>query len=289
MRPEVEPTIRAMALGYLAEAALTRGDPRDAVRRVTEALAVLSPTDDVPGRAHVFALGLRATAELAEWARARREPAGIDEATTAARSYVDGLRAAAAGRLVEGGAAEERVLARVAWGLAEEGRRTGRSDPVAWAGAADALTAAGEPYLAARCRYHGAEASIADAEDRARAASILRDVRTWAMGLGADLLVREVSTLARRARLDVSEAVEAPDAPPGKASSDPYGLSARELEVLALLVDGRTNREIGGSLFITEKTASSHVTHILDKLGVTSRGAAAALAIRGGVIDPAED
>ncbi|OGO58798.1 MAG: hypothetical protein A2Z32_05375 [Chloroflexi bacterium RBG_16_69_14] len=54
--------------------------------------------------------------------------------------------------------------------------------------------------------------------------------------------------------------------------------------MLALLVEGRTNREIGATLFICEKTASSHVTHILDKLGVPSRGAAAALAARGGLV-----
>jgi DNA-binding CsgD family transcriptional regulator len=66
--------------------------------------------------------------------------------------------------------------------------------------------------------------------------------------------------------------------------ADPYGLSPRERDVLALLVEGRSNREIGAVLFISEKTASSHVTHILDKLGVASRGAAAALAVRGGLV-----
>jgi DNA-binding CsgD family transcriptional regulator len=69
-----------------------------------------------------------------------------------------------------------------------------------------------------------------------------------------------------------------------RAPADPYGLSRRERDVLALLVEGRTNREIGATLFISEKTASVHVTHILDKLGVTSRGAAAALAARGGLV-----
>jgi DNA-binding CsgD family transcriptional regulator len=69
---------------------------------------------------------------------------------------------------------------------------------------------------------------------------------------------------------------------------DPYGLSAREREVLAMLVDGRTNREIGAALFISEKTASVHVTHILDKMGVTSRGAAAALAARAGLVGAPE-
>ncbi len=54
----------------------------------------------------------------------------------------------------------------------------------------------------------------------------------------------------------------------GVAGRDPFGLSPRELEVLALLAAGRTNRQIGDELFISPKTASVHVTHILDKLGV---------------------
>ena len=61
----------------------------------------------------------------------------------------------------------------------------------------------------------------------------------------------------------------------------PAGLKAltdRERDVLALLVDGRTNRQIAAKLFITEKTASVHVSNILAKLGVRSRGEAAAMA-----------
>jgi DNA-binding NarL/FixJ family response regulator len=48
--------------------------------------------------------------------------------------------------------------------------------------------------------------------------------------------------------------------------------------VLALVAAGRTNRQIGQALFITEKTASFHVSYILTKLGVAGRGEAAALA-----------
>jgi DNA-binding NarL/FixJ family response regulator len=50
--------------------------------------------------------------------------------------------------------------------------------------------------------------------------------------------------------------------------------------VLALVAAGRTNRQIGGELFITEKTASVHVSRILAKLGVAGRGEAAAVAHR---------
>jgi DNA-binding NarL/FixJ family response regulator len=60
-------------------------------------------------------------------------------------------------------------------------------------------------------------------------------------------------------------------------------LTPRELEVLALLADGLTNREIGGELFISEKTASVHVSRILSKLSVPNRAAAAAAAQRLGI------
>jgi DNA-binding CsgD family transcriptional regulator/tetratricopeptide (TPR) repeat protein len=55
-------------------------------------------------------------------------------------------------------------------------------------------------------------------------------------------------------------------------------LTERESEVLGLLVDGRSNRQIAGRLFISEKTVSVHVSNILGKLGVRSRAEAAALA-----------
>ena len=64
------------------------------------------------------------------------------------------------------------------------------------------------------------------------------------------------------------------------------GLTERERQVLELIARGRTNGEIGAALFITDKTASSHVTHILDKLGVSSRVEAALLAERLGLVDP---
>jgi DNA-binding CsgD family transcriptional regulator len=64
-----------------------------------------------------------------------------------------------------------------------------------------------------------------------------------------------------------------------------FGLSKRELEVLALIVEGRTNPEIGRRLFITRKTAAVHVGNILAKLGVSGRVEAAAVAIRLGITE----
>jgi DNA-binding NarL/FixJ family response regulator len=94
------------------------------------------------------------------------------------------------------------------------------------------------------------------------------------------LLAAEIEGLARRARLPSgSEVAAAPDAP----ERDRLGLTARELSVLALLADGRTNRQIGETLFISEKTASVHVSRILAKLGVRSRLEAATAAHRLGL------
>ena len=58
----------------------------------------------------------------------------------------------------------------------------------------------------------------------------------------------------------------------------PDGLTQRELEVLVLLAQGKTNRTIATDLFISEKTVASHVSHIFTKLGVASRSAATAYA-----------
>jgi DNA-binding NarL/FixJ family response regulator len=67
------------------------------------------------------------------------------------------------------------------------------------------------------------------------------------------------------------------------------GLSKRELEVLVLVAAGRTNGQIAQELFISPKTASVHVTHILDKLGVSSRIEAAMIAARAGIAAPVSE
>jgi DNA-binding CsgD family transcriptional regulator len=71
-----------------------------------------------------------------------------------------------------------------------------------------------------------------------------------------------------------------------------FGLSSRELEVLALLTEGRTNREIAERLYISDRTVGVHVRHILAKLTATSRTQAAGKAIRLGLVPgqrPAHD
>jgi len=64
---------------------------------------------------------------------------------------------------------------------------------------------------------------------------------------------------------------------------DSAGLSHRELEVLQLIVQGMTDTEIASALFISRRTASTHVRHIYEKIDVSSRAEATAYAIRHGL------
>ena len=102
--------------------------------------------------------------------------------------------------------------------------------------------------------------------------------------IGAAPLQREIELLAQRGRLHLERQVNttAVSEVPASATAS-LGLTPREAEMLALIGEGRTNRQIGQALFITPKTASVHVSRILAKLGVAGRGEAAAIAHRLGL------
>ena len=100
------------------------------------------------------------------------------------------------------------------------------------------------------------------------------------MDLGARPLREAIESLAKRGRIDLATTPAAGTAAP----ADPFGLTKREREVLALVALGRTNRQIADELFISENTAGVHVSNILGKLGVASRTEAAAVAVRLDVI-----
>jgi DNA-binding NarL/FixJ family response regulator len=63
------------------------------------------------------------------------------------------------------------------------------------------------------------------------------------------------------------------------------GLTAREAEILELLVRGRSHKQIAVELMISNRTVGSHVEHIYSKIGVSTRGAAAMYAMRHGLVD----
>ncbi|ALP50467.1 response regulator transcription factor [Corynebacterium glutamicum] len=70
----------------------------------------------------------------------------------------------------------------------------------------------------------------------------------------------------------------------GRMNNPMTALSAREIEVLSLVAQGQSNREIGKKLLLTEATVKSHMGHVFNKLDVTSRTAAVAEARQRGII-----
>ncbi|GAB3406686.1 LuxR family transcriptional regulator [Flindersiella endophytica] len=145
-----------------------------------------------------------------------------------------------------------------------------RDDAEAWAAAVTAWRDLEQPYLLAETLLHSARSALT-AQHRSAATGLLTEAASIADRLGADPLRRSLQELAARARITT----EAPGRP-----ENPAGLTARELEVLELVVAGLSNRQIGEHLFISAKTAGVHVSNILAKLGVATRLEAAAWAHR---------
>jgi predicted ATPase/DNA-binding CsgD family transcriptional regulator len=105
--------------------------------------------------------------------------------------------------------------------------------------------------------------------------------RAWNEGQGLGLEQAASDALALAASLAAD--------PPAVTLSQPsataeFGLTPREIEVLVLLQDGLSDREIADALSISERTAGNHVQHAMQKLGVTSRTAAAVFAVRNNLI-----
>jgi len=193
-----------------------------------------------------------------------------------------------AGRFAQ---AQPETLAHAMLGEAELTRLEDEPSPARWAAAAAQWETLGQPYPTAYARWREAEALLASRAPRPRVAAVLRQAHQSAAGLGAAPLQREIERLARRARIDLTPVPAwiraGPPAEPSPAER--LGPTRREREVLGLLVAGRTNRQIANTLFISVKTVGIHVSNILAKLGVASRGEAAALAHRGGLVDDPPD
>jgi DNA-binding CsgD family transcriptional regulator/tetratricopeptide (TPR) repeat protein len=151
---------------------------------------------------------------------------------------------------------------------AEQARASGEASPELWERAREAMRSRtyAEQELYAGTRL--AEA-LAEVGRTAQAAEELAEVLRRAHEIGAGPLAADGEQVARRHRLRL------PGVPAIRGEA---GLTGREREVLGLLAQGRTNRQIGEALFITEKTASVHVSNILAKLGVGNRVEAASVA-----------
>ena len=307
------PTLRAVLLVLAGEIALARGDVRAAADAARAAAAFMtgiayeaqlqlpvvrlqSGVDIAQGRPEqalsvieealdrfevqyspryawpVLAAGARACAAAGLAGTAARQPALCERAAALLARL-----AAQAEKLPVPGPAER---AHQLTFFAEAARADARPSPppeaealTAWDAAAAAWQEVSQPYPRAAALLRAAESAIAGGGDRAGAGARLLEAWRLADRLGARPLGEEIQALARRARL--SQAADRAGPPEGR-----LGLTDREFEVLRLVADGKSNREIAGTLFISAKTASVHVSNILAKLGVPSRGEAAAAAHR---------
>jgi DNA-binding CsgD family transcriptional regulator/tetratricopeptide (TPR) repeat protein len=243
---------RTLALVVLALVRARRGDP-DVEPLLEEARALAEPTDELARIAPVAS----AQAELA-WLRG--DAGAVLELTRRPLELALSARGA-----------------RVVGALRCWRRRAGAREPVEefvrkpyalelvgdWEGASAAWAALGCPYEAALAL------SDADEEDS------LRRALDTARRLGALPLAAMV---ARRLRVQGAHAI--PRGPRPSTRENPASLTSREVEVLRLVATGLRNTEIAGRLFLSPRTVGHHVSAILRKLEVATRGEAAAAAQR---------
>ena len=290
---------RVTAVGWtelystMAFLSIWRGQPTEALESIRENLArSADPQRDIHMRTS-YMLGIRAAADLAEVARPTGDAAALERALADGREFSERLdrQAELVHALPEGG--DPHLALDQALGKAELSRLETPSSPDRWATAAAAAAALQHRHELSYCRYREAEALLLSRGSRPAAQAAVREAHRAAMDMGASLLGDEIEGLASRSRLtlDDEEADDASAAP----SSDTIGpggrfkLTRREQDVLERLVSGHTNRDIASDLFISEKTASVHVSNIKSKLGANGRAEIAAIAVRLRLINSAGD
>ena len=319
-----EPQLAAPYYLAAASYGLWRGDVADAGRSVERGWAVVRTTEEWVLAARMTAMVARVDAAAAAEARERRQlaPLAAARSRTAEVLAVATKLVEAAG--APSSAGSRRIAeAYLATARGYQRRLEGDDDAAVWAKVATMWRDLEAPYEEALAHWRQAEALLtSDGARSGRAAArrpLLEAVRL-AVGLGARPLVRDLEELSGRARIDLPDEVAAMlrgedgaaaaapllvevgeelngngrsalvrtiagDPSPAARRPDTFGLSGREREVLALVAQGRTNREIGERLFISQKTVGVHVGNILSKLEVSGRVEAAAVAIRLGLTE----
>jgi DNA-binding CsgD family transcriptional regulator len=247
---------RIVALVVLALVRARRGDP-DVWPLLDEAWALAEPTGELP--------------RLGPVAAARAEVAWLEGDHDAVARATDGALRLACERKAPwfiGELAAWRPRAGLDCELATEA-----AAPYALQLAGDSARAA-ELWREIGCPYEAALA-LADVDDEEPLRRAHAELQAQDAGPAAAIVARRLRKRGARG---------VPRGPRPRTRDNPAGLTARELEVLVLLAEGLRNAEIAERLFLAEKTVVHHVSAILHKLKVTSRGQAAAKAVRLGIV-----
>jgi len=269
-----------------AEVAAWAERPDLSLEEVQRLLERLEGTDWVILSGWLLALGMRACADLAERSRAHRDQAAERAALAAAEELASWVSRAHGLPFTDHAFLAANPAIRATWD-AERSRAAGEGDAEEWSVAAGRWDSLGYRHRAAYARWRQAEALLALRHGgRAAAAAVL----STAADLASEHvpLMTAIQDLARRARIDLAASAE-PARSDLAADAHPFGLTDRELSVLQLLGQGKTNPQIAAALFISPRTAGVHVAHILRKLDASTRVQAATIADRAGLLASASE
>jgi DNA-binding NarL/FixJ family response regulator len=240
----------------LAELALASGDPSTALSRCEEAIGIAQRTGERPYFVPFVVTGIRAALALHRPEDARR--------------WLETSRAHLAGwRMAEAALAHADGLLAMAQGHLTAARETLEAAVEAWQQRGRIWESSGARLDLAQC--------LIRSNRHAEAAGLIATVHETATALGSEPLLARAEELSRLVR--------------GRSNLEEpwYPLTAREFEVARLIAQGLTNAAVAEQLFVSPKTVSAHVEHILAKLGVARRAEIAAWAATIDRVEPAPE
>jgi DNA-binding CsgD family transcriptional regulator len=256
-----------------ADALAWNGDVEDARRAVDrgEAAVAAEHYRETCWHGRLAMVGVRLEADSAVGATASQSIGAIENAEARAAEIVTAWETAVAQL-----ARPSPLLDAYTMGIHAEVGRLRREEVVARAHrAAEAFAMIAFPYYATYFRWREAE-GVLEAGDRAAAVELLKRARAAATTHGFAGLDTAIVALARAHQLRLG---------PARTTVDgDEALSVRELEVLRLVVIGKSNPDIAEALFISRRTAAAHVSNILRKLDATSRVEAVSEAHRRAIV-----